>query len=118
MASKIKNIIIFAVVAALLILIYIFFIKKVPEEQNLISSSNTALPATDTFNQNSLMTKDFLSVLLNVKSIKLDNTIFSDRAFINLHDSSILLIPPGDEGRLNPFAPIGYETTTTLIKTP
>ena len=115
MASKIKNIIIFTIIAASLILIYIFFIKKAPEEENFISSSNTALSDTNTLQQNSLIARDFLSVLLSVKSIKLNDTIFSDGAFVQLHDSSILLTSPspGDQGRLNPFAPIGYEAAIT-----
>ena len=115
MASRIKNIIIFTIIAASLILIYIFFIKKAPEEENFISSSNTTLSDTNTLQQNSLIARDFLSVLLSVKSIKLNDTIFSDGAFVQLHDSSILLTSPspGDQGRLNPFAPIGYEAAIT-----
>ena len=115
MASKIKNIIIFTIIAASLILIYIFFVKKAPEEENFISSSNTASSDTNTLQQNSLIARDFLSVLLSVKSIKLNDTIFSDGAFVQLHDSSILLTSPspGDQGRLNPFAPIGYEAAIT-----
>ena len=115
---KIKNIIIFTVIAVLLVLIYIFFIKPSPEEQNLVSSTNTntATPTdTSTTDQNSLIAKNLLSILLSVKSIKLNDAIFSDTAFINLHDSSILLTPSGDEGRANPFAPIGSDTVTTPV---
>jgi len=116
---KTKNIIIFAVVAVLLILGYIFFIKPAPEQQDLISSStgstsNTASSGTNTGDNSSSISNNFLSILLSVKSIKLNDQIFSDAAFINLHDSSILLTPlsPGDEGRPNPFAPIGSDITT------
>lgn len=120
MASKIKNLIIFVVIAVVLILIYIFFIKKAPEEQNLVSSSklNTVLSDTNTLDQNSVIAKDLLSVLLSVKSIKLDDTIFSNEAFLSLQDSSILLNPSGDEGRANPFAPIGYEMLVTPVPAP
>lgn len=120
MASKIKNIIIFTIIAVALILIYIFFIKKSPEEQNLISSTSVNTPSADinTLNQNSLITSDLLTVLLSVKSIKLDDTIFSNIAFTNLHDSSILLVSPGDEGRPNPFAPIGFEAVVPPITPP
>ena len=111
MTPKIKNIIIFTTIAVLLILVYILFINKAPAEQNLVSSSSDGSSSTDTLNQNSVISQNFLSLLLSVNSIKLDDTIFSDGAFINLHDSSILLTPPGlgDEGRTNPFAPIGQE---------
>ncbi len=124
MASKIKNIIIFTVIAAILILAYIFFIKPAPEQQNLVSSStsstttDTTSTDTSTLDQNSAIAQNFLSVLLSVKSIKLDDTIFSDPAFVNLHDSSILLTAPGDEGRTNPFAPIGYDTPATITTPP
>jgi|GEM_PF-2419485 len=117
MASKIKNIIIFTVIAAILILIYIFFLKPSPEEANLVSNNSFVVDQplldTETLNQNSEVAKDFLAVLLNVKNIQLNDTIFSKKIFLNLHDSSILLISPGDEGRVNPFAPIGYESAIT-----
>jgi len=116
MNSKIKNIIIFSVITVFLILVYIFLIKKTPEEQNLVSSSplNTVVSDTNTLNQDPAISKNLLSILLSVKSIKLDDSIFSNKAFVNLHDSSILLIPTGNEGRLNPFAPIGYDIVPTL----
>lgn len=117
MPSKIKNIILFTVIAAVLILAYVFLIKKGPEEKNLVSSkaSFDQLPDTDTLNKNSSVAKDFLTVLLSVKSIKLDDSIFSDQSFANLQDSSIFLTPPGDEGRANPFAPIGFENSSKPV---
>ena len=115
MASKIKNIIIFIVIVAVLILIYVFFFKQSPEEDGLISSSgNPVLPSAAASDQNSIG-KDFLSVLLNIKSIKLDDSIFSDSAFVSLHDSSIELISDGNEGRPNPFAPLGSDIIATPV---
>lgn len=114
MTSKIKNIIILSVIIVAIVLVYIFFIKKTPEENNLVSSPpNVVLSETTTLNQNSSITKDLLSVLLSVKSIKLEDSIFSNTAFISLKDSSISLTQTGDEGRTNPFAPIGYENVAT-----
>jgi len=91
--------------------VYVFVIKKEPETENLISTSsaNTELSNVAVLNQNSLITKDLLSILLSVKNIKLDDSIFNNDAFTNLHDSAILITSSGDEGRLNPFAPIGFE---------
>lgn len=112
---KIRNIIIFIAIGAVLVLIYIFFIKPKPPVDALISSpsnpvaQNTLAPANDS----SSVTQDFLSLLSNIKSIKLDDTIFSDDAFISLHDSSIILIQDGKEGRINPFASLGNEVTAT-----
>ena len=103
------------VIITALVLLYVFFIRNNGEQKtsSLVSSSGSqALPASTT-GQNSLVAKDFLSLLLNVKSIKLDDIIFSDLAFNSLHDSSILLIPDRTEGRQNPFAPIGFEAFAT-----
>jgi uncharacterized protein (UPF0333 family) len=99
MASKIKNIIIFTVIAAILILVYIFFVKPAPVQQNLVSSTNSPISVSNTvaenaniLNQNSLIAKDLLSVLLSVKNLRLDDSIFSNVAFINLHDYSIVIL--------------------------
>jgi len=120
---NIKNIIIFTTIAAAFILIYIFFIKPAPVQENLTSlPSSTALPNIDgsgadanTENKTSLVAKDFLALLLNVKNIKLDDAIFSDIAFDSLHDSSIVLIPDGNEGRPNPFAQFGNDNVVTPV---
>jgi len=117
MIPKIRNIIIFVIIAAVLILAYIFFVRPSSDQGSLISSpSTTPLPnvsnsGTDAGaqNGNSLVPQDFLTLLLNVKNIKLDDAIFSDPAFNNLHDSSIVLTPDGTEGRPNPFAQFGND---------
>jgi hypothetical protein len=103
---KIKNIIIFLIIAIALILIYVFFIKPSSDQNNLVltTSGTSALPNVD---GTSSVTQDFLTLLLNVKNIKLDDSIFSDPAFANLHDSSITLVPDATTGRPNPFAQFG-----------
>lgn len=110
------------VIGVSLILIYVFLIKKAPEENNLISSNSSSFDpmfsTSDTPNGDSFaVSQDFLSVLLGVKNIRLDDSIFSNKAFINLHDSSILLTSPGGEGRINPFAPIGSDQIIKLSDT-
>ena len=113
MASKIKNIIIFSGIAIALVLVYIYFIKGDPDESGsfLSAEPNTALPSRGASADSSsfAVTQEFLSLLLNVRSIKIDDSIFSDNAFLSLRDSTILLIPDGNEGRPNPFAPIGSD---------
>lgn len=116
---KIRNIIIFIAIGAVLVLVYIFYIKPSPNDTaNLISSGGVpAVPAvsnTVTGNVNGTTTQDFLSLLLNVKSINLDDSIFSDNAFISLHDSSIVLTPDGTEGRPNPFAQFGNDVVVVV----
>jgi len=116
MSSKIKNILIFLGVALVLILIYVFVFKKSPDQPSLISSSgNSVLPAT-TQTTTSTISQDFLAVLLSVKSIKIDDSIFSDPAFISLNDSTIELVSDGNEGRSNPFAPLGSDVSA--VNTP
>lgn len=122
MAPKIRNIIIFVVIAAILVLIYIFFIKPSPNQGNLVSSPSTTTlpnvngtpaPASAT-NAAPLNTQDFLTLLLNVKNIKLDDAIFADPAFGSLHDSSIVLVPDATTGRPNPFAQFGNDVVVPV----
>ncbi|MCM2339082.1 MAG: hypothetical protein NDI62_01350 [Burkholderiales bacterium] len=116
MTPKIKNIILFTLIAAALILVYVFFIKKdATEEESLVSSTESDIVSTDTLNQNSEIAQNLLSVLLGVKNIKLEDSIFSEKSFLNLRDSSIILNSTGDEGRINPFAPIGYENLVSPL---
>ena len=90
---KIKNIIIYVVIAAALVLAYIFFIKapSSPTATLISSTSGSATPDT-AGNGNPSIAQDFLTLLLSVKDIKLDDIIFSGNAFNSLHDSSIYLI--------------------------
>lgn len=114
---KIKNIIIFISIAAVFILIYVFFIKKpATSDSNLITSSPASLPDLGGVNtggalgnSQNIVAQEFLTLLLSVKNIKLDDSIFSDVAWESLRDSSIMLMPDGTEGRPNPFAPIGVD---------
>ena len=56
--------------------------------------------------------QEFLSQLLNIRSIKLREDIFSSPGFISLVDFTIELIQLGNEGRINPFAPFDAESVT------
>ncbi|KKR79481.1 MAG: hypothetical protein UU24_C0007G0008 [Candidatus Nomurabacteria bacterium GW2011_GWA2_40_9] len=126
MNPKIKNIIFFTGIALVMILVYVFFIKKDSEQANLVTTSlntnkivSSTLPKSDaTQEANSQIAKDFLSLLLSVKNITLDDAIFNDIAFTSLRDSSIILTPLGNEGRPNPFAPIGAEASPNIVNTP
>lgn len=121
MGSKIKNILIFVGIAVALVLVYIYVFKKSPKEPSLVSTTGTlnttTTTASDVQDKNSTISKDFLTVLLNVRNIKIDDAIFSDTAFLSLRDSTIELISDGNEGRPNPFAPLGTDTTP-VVATP
>lgn len=118
MKSNLKNILMFVVIAGLLVAGYLYFFSDGGvEEANIIpydepanlnldgssGATSTQMTTGGTFNQ------DLLGLLLSVKSIRLDDAIFRDPAFVGLRDSSIILAPVVDEGRANPFAPIGVD---------
>jgi hypothetical protein len=112
---NLKNSIIFLGIAVVIILGYVFFFKKdsapVP---NLTTSGviNSTSGASQTATSG-VAGSEFLTLLLNVKNIKLNDSIFADPAFTSLVDSSITLNPDGTEGRPNPFAPIGSDTAVS-----
>src|SRR3989344_9052446 len=96
-----------AVIIGAVILIWVgyvtFFKKDTP------ANSNTALISEPMLNGDSPQAKsgrEILTLLLNLKSLKLDSSIFSDPAFQSLADFG-QSIPVRPQGRVNPFAPIG-----------
>src|SRR3989344_6517185 len=111
MNQKIKNIIIFTSIALVMIIVYAVLIKK-KEEPALVSSlpptvreqSGTANPSV--IGEDSERAQRLLASLLSVQNIKLDESIFTDLAFLSLRDSNVILVPTGTEGRPNPFAPL------------
>lgn len=111
--ANIKNVIIFVIIAVVIFGGYWYFLKPSPEDKaTLVSSAGTtAAPAAPSANSpaSGAAAQKFLSLLLNVKNIKLEDGIFSDPAFLNLRDSSIVLNPEGNEGRINPFAKLGTD---------
>ena len=121
MAPKIKNIIIFSIIAVIIILVYFFFFNKPGDQGSLVSSNVPTLPITTSTNMNIVnvnlktgdndaLSQNFLSLLLGVKSITLNDSIFQEGSpFFSLVDSSITLTQDGTEGRTNPFAPIGVD---------
>jgi len=117
---KIKNILIFTSIAAVFALIFFYFIRSStgPEQSNLVSlpvstTTDTNVSAGSVPVSSPVVAKDFLTLLLSVKNIKLDDSVLSDPAFSNLHDSSIVLVPDGNEGRPNPFAQFGNDNIIT-----
>lgn len=81
---------------ALLLLIYIYLAF-------FSGGSSASLTASDA---GSPLSTDILVTLQSVHSIKLDNSIFSNPAFVSLSDFGVT-IPLENVGRRNPFAPIG-----------
>lgn len=118
--SKLRNTILFVSIAAVLALGYIFFVRSgAPAPGSLVTSSAAPLPdlggAAPSSAADTAIAKDFLALLLNVKNIKLEDAIFADPSFQNLHDSSIALTPDGTEGRPNPFAKLGSDAAAPAV---
>ncbi len=55
--------------------------------------------------------EDVVALVTKLKDLKIDKTIFSNEAFLSLVDFSSI-ISPEEQGRPNPFAPIGAEDGT------
>jgi hypothetical protein len=102
----IKKIIIFIVIIVALVGGY-FLIGGSEEPVGVVSLTESSNTNTNINTNNP--SGEFLTLLLNVKNIKLDDSIFKEKAFLKLRDSSIVLVPEGNEGRVNPFAPIGQD---------
>lgn len=96
--------------AIVLALLYYFF----------TSSSSTATVTADS--GPSPVSQEILATLGNLRTIKLDNSVFSDPLFLSLSDFGVT-IPPAAAGRRNPFAPVGAnnapaQKATTTSTTP
>ena len=114
MNPKTKNILIFVALAVIIGISAFYFLRKNPEEADLVSTAGTATtPTSSVGTLDSSTTNSFLTLLLSVRSVSLDDSIFNDRVFNSLRDSTVYIYPDDNNGRLNPFAPIGVEPTPT-----
>ncbi len=117
--SIIRNIIILAIMAGLGYGGYrLFFADKAPaapasglQTTAGLGAGTSATPnlATTSTTSDSAIGSDFLDTLLSVKSISLDESIFTNKAFTILQDFNRPIPPDTDPGRVNPFAPIGAD---------
>ncbi len=82
--------------------------SKTKSTASLSSSGEDAIP---TINEGDVG-EEFLSTLLNLNSIELNESVFNDQTFRSLKDFTITLIPETNVGRENPFAPIGTDEAT------
>jgi hypothetical protein len=119
--SIIRNIIILAVVAGLGFAGYkLFFANKTAAPKGSLQTTagvgtgSTGAPKIATTNtvkdaENAAIGQDFLTTLLSVKSISLDESIFTNRAFLLLQDFNRPIPADENPGRTNPFAPLGVD---------
>jgi len=113
MMKRIKNILIFVLVFAAAAVGYLFLKKpKVPTLETI----PTALPAGET--PETAIGQEFLAMLLSLKDLRLDESLFQNNQFRNLRDfSTPITRVPGSEGRPNPFAPFEEEVGTSRVET-
>ncbi len=104
-----KNIVVIGVIIAAVAALYYFY-----------SSNDGAATLTSSADVQSPVSTEILATLGNLRTIKLDDSIFKDPLFTSLSDFGVT-IPPAAAGRRNPFAPVGQSggvapaasTTTT-----
>lgn len=72
-------------------------------------SASPSLSSTDA-STSSPISQNLLVTLTNLRTIKLDGSIFSDPTFVSLTDFGVVIPPPPSVGRTNPFAPASAST--------
>ena len=110
--KTIRNIILGLFGAILLVAAYAFVNGNpdVPTDTGTLSS----IVSSDTYGQiketdTQLANADILRILGNIRTIQLEDEIFSNPVFGLLEDSRFRIPAPGPAGRPNPFLPIGFD---------
>jgi len=94
--SRYKNILIIGLVVVVAFFGYSFFFTN--SSDTVLQKNTTGASAT--------IDNELIALLLQLKSLKLDDSIFSDTTFKSLEDFSQELVSE-PVGRVNPFAPFG-----------
>jgi hypothetical protein len=89
-----KNMVVIGVIVGALALLYYFYSS---------GSSSVLLTAEE---EPSPVSQEILSTLNNLRTIRLDSSVFQDPLFLSLSDFGVT-IPSAAAGRRNPFAPVG-----------
>lgn len=90
-----KNMVVVGVLAAAVAALFYFY-----------SSSGGGATLTSSAETSSPVSQEILATLGNLRTIRLDNSLFADPLFVSLSDFGVS-IPPAAAGRRNPFAPVG-----------
>ena len=85
------------VIIAVLIVFFYLSGDSAPKDKSLLS--------IETSSEVDVASSQVLSLLNQIKSLKIDNSLFSDPSYNTLRDYSVA-VPPLNVGRQNPFAPI------------
>ena len=106
MSSVLRNIIIILVMVVLLGAGYFLFAKRIGDKVSLLVQQPLNVDISKLGSQDG-----FLNILLNIKTIDLQvgSTLFSSAAFNQLRDISLEPVLSSPPGRINPFAPLGFD---------
>lgn len=122
MKSIIRNIIIAVVIIVLGFVGYKFFFAK-PQAStgSLQTTQGTAtgpapVSTSSSVDSTSTIGQDFLAQLLSVKSITLNISILSNKAFLLLQDFNRPIPADTNPGRTDPFAPIGTDGSIAAVQ--
>lgn len=95
--SKYKKIIITLVILVALFFVYGFFFTS--------ENTGSLVVTEDAISSKQFAAgKELISLLVDMKSLKLSSDIFQSNVFVNLNDFGLAL-PPEPQGRVNPFLP-------------
>lgn len=101
--KKYKTILLIIIIIIVAFIAYTFLFVGKKDDNLLISDS--ASKSSD--NTSAALESDLLTLLLDIRSIKLDGSVFSNKAFQSLEDFG-QDIAPEPVGRENPFAPVDF----------
>lgn len=103
--SKNKRTIIVGGIIVFAIFVYMHAFQNETQAQEPLVAPDAAAPSGA---GNSQKGREILALLAELKSVRLDESIFSDPMFQSLLDTSVELNPE-PKGRPNPFAPLGKD---------
>ena len=113
-----RNIIMIGAVVVVIAIVYFMFFNKGGTSNTAGSlstfsgSNNIPLGQDGTQSSVSVTSQQFLSELANIDSIKIDDKIATNPAFVVLQDLSKPIDPDTNPGRINPFAPLGTDSAS------
>lgn len=110
-----KNIIILIIILILAGVAYGFFFGG-KKDTGVLGTEGTPVTTSNESVIDETVGQEFVTLLLKLNDIKLDNKIFGSIAFLKLQDFTKALTSLNNEGRINPFAPVGAEEEAVIIE--
>ncbi len=119
--STLRKIFLFIIILVVLIVGYMYISGKGNKTTSAGTLGSTTGAANVGTNASSAaqaqIGQQFLTTLLNLKNIKLDDSIFTQPSFTNLQDFTAPIGATDPEGRPNPFAPLGLNASAASALT-